>query len=74
MAFGIAISGHVRREVALQPGLVVPMRAGWIARPDAAGLNDRYSDRIGIAANLAVEHVPHGQNRLERIALGAAGR
>ena len=43
---------------------------------DAAGLDDRHPRRLGIAAvlALAIEHVAHGQNGLERIALSAASR
>ena len=41
---------------------------------DAAGLDDRNSRCIGIAADLAIEHIAHGENGLERIALRAAGR
>lgn len=29
---------------------------------DAAGLDDRDSRRIGIAAELAIEHIAHGEN------------
>ena len=42
---------------------------------DAAGLDDRHAHRLGIAAlALAIEHVAHGENGLERVALRAAGR
>ena len=163
----VAIPGHMRGEITLQPGLVVPMRAGRIARSpffpigvgrrnvdellavpgpaqsqmrvepdialgepyelasrvvqerraaivdhrpvdrdprsyldrrwrggvgnprfvvdvvdpefdavfDAAGLDDCHAHRLGIAAlALAIEHVAHRQDRLERVALRAAGR
>src|SRR5262249_38991326 len=33
MALASAIGGHMRGEIALEPALVVPMRAGWITRP-----------------------------------------
>jgi hypothetical protein len=42
--------------------------------PDAAGLDDRHSGGSGIAADLAIEHIAHGENGLQRIALRAAGR
>ena len=42
---------------------------------DAAGLDDCHAHRLGIAAlALAIEHVAHRQDRLERVPLRAAGR
>ena len=41
---------------------------------DAASFDDRHSSRVGIAADLAIEHIAHGENGLQRIALRAAGR
>ena len=39
-------------------------------------LDDRYADRfrIGAVIALAIEHIAHGENGLERIALSTAGR
>ena len=64
----VAISGHMRGEITLQPGLVVPMRAGRIARPPffPIGIGRRHVDEL-----LAEPGTAQSQVRVEPdIALG----
>ena len=64
----IAIPGHVGGEIALQPRLVVPVRAGRIARPPLfpVGIGRRDVDEL-----LAVPGPAQSQVRIEPdIALG----
>ncbi len=44
----VAVSRHMRREIALQPGFVIPMGAGRIARPPLlpVGIGRRLVDEL----------------------------